>query len=77
MNETKNNRSIIANAVIWAAMIIAAALVMDGGNQAQTMMLVLIGGWFASHSLFSNSKQALRAECAFIRRLMDGASRSE
>ena len=40
---------VVANAIIWAGVILASSLVMAGSEQPETVGLLLIVGWYASH----------------------------
>lgn len=61
---------VIANALIWAAIIIAASLLTGDSEQGNTLMLLLLAGWFATQSLITGSPETRRAECAAFRRLL-------
>lgn len=50
---TALNRTRIGNAIIWAAMILASALLMGDSDNSFTMLLLLIGGWFCSNALLA------------------------
>ncbi|MEP3482114.1 MAG: hypothetical protein ABJZ55_22915 [Fuerstiella sp.] len=48
---------IVTNALVWAAMMLASAWLTvprEGGN-SNTMMMMLVAGWFATHSLIAKS----------------------
>ena len=53
------NRPAIANALVWAATMIATALLTESTNGTQTLILLMIAGWFTTHNLIGDS-----AECA-------------
>lgn len=66
MNNKATTKQTIGNALIWAAMMIASALVIEGEKAQSTMLFLLIAGWIASSSLFGGVAQSARAECAAI-----------
>jgi len=66
---------VIANALIWAAIIIATSLLTGDSEQGSTLMLILLAGWFATQSLITGSPETHRAECRTFRRLLGRDSR--
>lgn len=70
MNIRKLLNPVIGNAIIWAAIIIATSLLTDESEQGNTLMMLLLAGWFATQSFITSSPQSRRAECATIRRLL-------
>ena len=70
MKESKKSKAGLANAIIWASMIIASSLLSGDQPQGQTMTLLLIAGWFTSQNLMPGSEGAARSECAMIRRIL-------
>ena len=68
MSNKGNGRRVVGNALIWAAMIIASALLFDGREGGETMMMLLIVGWLASQPLIAGARSA-REECVGLRRL--------
>jgi hypothetical protein len=77
MSKKKTSKSVIANAIIWAGVILATALVMAGGEQSKMVGLLLIVGWYASHLNLTTSPGAMDRECAFFRRLFAGSKPTE
>ena len=55
MKTFKRHRNTIANALIWAAMMIAAALLMRGSDNSQLMLLLMVTGWFVTNGLVGES----------------------
>jgi len=55
MIERNGTRLWTANAIIWAALIIATSLIVAGtdatGSQKMTLMLIQIAGWISLHVL--------------------------
>ena len=49
-------RAHIGNAIIWAAVMLAGAMVTRGSEGADSLLLVMIAGWFASSLLFVGKK---------------------
>jgi len=50
---TTSKRTRIGNAIIWAAMILASALLMGNSDNSFTLQLLLIAGWFGSNALLA------------------------
>lgn len=69
MTETTVKRKIVGNALIWAAMMIASAILFKGQDGAKTLLLLFIAGWFATNSLIAGPRDMMRAECATFRRI--------
>ena len=70
MKTRKTLEPVIANAIIWAAIIIASSLLTGESGPGETMPLLLIAGWFATQGLVTETRRSRQAECAFIRRLL-------
>ena len=51
MKKLHVNRPTIGNALIWAAMMIAAALLMRGAENTGMLILLMTIGWFTSNGL--------------------------
>lgn len=69
MTDKETKQKSTANAIIWAAMMLATALVVKDGNNSSAMIAILIAGWLASAQLLVG-KNALKSECAMWRRIM-------
>ncbi len=69
MTNKATTKQTIGNALIWAAMMIASALVIPDEKAQTTMLFLFIAGWIASSSLFGGLAQSARAECAAVKRL--------
>lgn len=69
MNNQKNGKLLIGNAIIWAAIMIAVSLLTKGNENSQFINLLMIVGWFSTQSLMVSPKEAMAADCAIIRRL--------
>ena len=70
MKDSKQSKAGLANAIIWASMIIASSLLTGDQPQGQTMTLLLFAGWFTSQYLMPGSEEAARAECAMFRSIL-------
>lgn len=46
----------VGNAIIWAAVMLASAMVTRGTEASGDLLIVLIAGWFASSLLFVGKK---------------------
>jgi len=66
MENKSLGKQTIINAIIWAAMIIASALVIHDEKAQSTMLFLLLAGWVASSGLFGGVAHSARAECAAI-----------
>ncbi len=69
MSDKTEKKKTIANAIIWAAMILATSLVIGDSDKMAAMFPILIAGWFASAQLLSG-KGAMQQECAMWRKLL-------
>ena len=72
MKKTKSVKPAVANAMIWAAMMIASSLLMADPSEANSKMMIIlmVAGWFATQRLVPGSKQLLANERACFRRLL-------
>lgn len=77
MSKKNTSKAVVANAIIWAGVILATALVTAGGEQPKMVGLLLIIGWYASHLNLTASPSAMDRECAFFRRLFAGSKPAE
>ena len=67
----RQSLGMIANSIIWAATMLAVALILDDAEEAAFVGTVLLAGWFASFILqIPASQLAVRAECAYLRRIL-------
>ena len=46
----------VGNAVVWAAVMLASAIVTRGTEASGDLLIILIAGWFASSTLFVGKK---------------------
>ena len=69
MSEKTEKKKTIANAIIWAAMILATSLVVGDTEKMSAMIPILIAGWFASTQLVGGNDM-MQKECAMWRRLL-------
>lgn len=58
----------ITVALVWAAMMIAAALIMKGQEENYAIFLLLMSGWIATGGL-GQASGCFQAECNIIKRL--------
>lgn len=70
MSETTVKQKRVANAMIWAALMIASALILKGQDGAKVLMFLYIAGWFVTNSLIDGTENFFKAECAAFRRLI-------
>lgn len=68
MTNKQTATSNIVNALIWAAIILAASYLIKDEKVASTMLFVLIGGFVATSSLISGSGASLREEVSCMMR---------
>ncbi|MDJ0653313.1 MAG: hypothetical protein QNJ40_04090 [Xanthomonadales bacterium] len=59
---------IIGNAVLWASLMIASALLVGDSDNAPALLMLMIAGWYASQLVLTQAGDALRREWACIRR---------
>lgn len=69
MSEQTERKKTIANAVIWAAMILATSLVVGDADKMSAMLPILIAGWIASAQLMVG-KGGMQKECAMWRKIL-------
>ena len=74
MTQKNQTTPVIANAIVWAAVIIATALIMADASDDQRMSLLLlqIVGWYAVNLTLLKGGNSLRTEWACLRRLFGG-----
>ncbi|CCQ09213.1 hypothetical protein PALB_500 [Pseudoalteromonas luteoviolacea B = ATCC 29581] len=53
---------LIAHSLIWAAMMIAMALVVDDKQTNQSILFILLLGWFASFAALNRTKRSAKDE---------------
>ena len=63
-------RPAVTNAIVWAALIIATALLMSdaGDSQKSTLLLLQIAGWYTIDATLTKNRRSLKAERACLRR---------
>lgn len=69
MSEQSEKKKTIANAIIWAAMILATSLVIGDSEKTSAMLPILIAGWIASTQLLAGNGM-MQKECAMWRRML-------
>jgi hypothetical protein len=74
MTDNNQDRSVLTNAIVWAALIIATALLtMDAlGNQGMTLLLLQIAGWYTIDATLTRNRRSLKAEWACLRKRLAG-----
>ena len=57
-------RPAVTNAIVWAALIIATALLMSdaGDSQKSTLLLLQIAGWYTIDATLTKNRRSLKAE---------------
>lgn len=71
MTNKKLTTPITANALVWAALMLATALIVSGEISPEKSLFVLtlqIAGWFATNQLLVNNGRSIKAEWACIQR---------
>ncbi len=68
-------RPVFTNAIVWAALMIATALIMaDAGDKQKSLLLLLqIAGWYAVNRALVKGGNSLKAEWACLRRRISGS----
>ncbi|MBO6505019.1 MAG: hypothetical protein JJ850_16505 [Kordiimonadaceae bacterium] len=69
MSEKTEKKKTIANAIIWAAMILATSMIVGDSDKMSAMLPILIAGWFASNMMLAG-KDGMQKECAMWRKLL-------
>ena len=72
MKKDKNTqKKLIGNAMIWASIMLAVALLTRDLEKSQSFMILLlmVVGWFLSQTLVEGTKDIQGAECSQLRRL--------
>jgi hypothetical protein len=71
MTLEKNPCSLITNAVVWASLMIATALILAGSNvtsERQFFLIMLqIAGWYSINRLLHKHSDSFKSEWACIR----------
>ena len=70
MTNKKQSNPMIANAIVWAALMIATALIMADaeGRQKEFIMLMQFTGWFAINLSLVKGGNSFKSEWACLRR---------
>jgi len=74
MTIKNQKRPALTNAIVWAALIIATALLtMEApANQGMTLLLLQIAGWYTIDASLSKNGRSLKAEWACLRKRLTG-----
>jgi hypothetical protein len=59
---------VIAHSLIWAAMILAIAIVIDDKQTNQSILFILLSGWFASFTALNGTKRSAKDEWLCLKR---------
>ncbi|WP_262694268.1 hypothetical protein [Kordiimonas aquimaris] len=74
MNNVENgkvrNRNTAGHALIWAALMIASALVIKDEKAASSMLFLLFAGWTGTVVMNGGFRQAMACEAALFRRIL-------
>jgi len=62
---------IIGHAVIWASVMLATAMVINNKETGQSVMMILILGWFASLMTLDGTRRSAKREWACIKRRLN------
>jgi hypothetical protein len=69
-NQNQNNvKAVLANALVWAAVLIATSIVMGDAadQQKSSLLLIHIIGWWASDNAIRQGRMTLKQEWACIK----------
>lgn len=69
-NEPNTGRRQMMFSVVWAALIIASALVIKDNKAATIMLFLLVGGWAATAPYVGGFKKMMACERRAMRRFM-------
>lgn len=79
MTTSLQRKLLLGNAIIWAALILATSMVLRDSPQGSTVLMLVLGGFIASHlpltALVGGGRAAACAEWAFLKRSAKKASR--
>ena len=53
MSQTRSGKDNIANAIVWASVMIATSLVIEDRGETQAIIMFMIAGWAATSGLFA------------------------
>ncbi len=65
MTQKKKNTPVIANAIVWAALMIATSLVVAdeiSSQQSWVLLMLQIAGWFATNLIVVKGGRSARGE---------------
>lgn len=79
MTHKKQTTPVITNAIIWAAMMIATALLMGDADSAKsgTLLMLQIAAWFTVHHSLTGGGRSAAEEWACIKRRFGGNKSSK
>jgi len=77
MTKKKNNFKSSGTALVWAALMIAVALVVDDAEKSGILILFLVAGWVATGGLSGGRNEFAKAECRAFRRWIGAAPKAE
>ena len=74
MTIKNRNRPALTNAIVWATLIIATALLTRdlARESALTLMLLQIAGWYTVDAMLSKNRRSLKDEWACLRKRLAG-----
>ena len=77
MTQESQTTPVIANAIVWAAVIIATALIMAdaGGDRKMSLLLLQIVGWYAVNLTLLKAGNSPKAEWACLRKRFGGTKK--
>ena len=68
MTDKRKTKPVIANALVWASLMIASSLILKGDHK-DSLMLLFIAGWFVSNQMLTGKNHSVKEELACIRGL--------
>jgi len=77
MKSGKSATIMIANALLWATALLASSIVLAGTGYAEKVFYILFTLWFASFIILPGSREAMKSECAWIRKLFSSTPKNE
>ena len=77
MKSGKSTTILIVNALLWAIALLASSSVLAGTGYAEKVFYILFTLWFASFIILPGNREAMKSECAWIRKLFSSTPKNE
>ena len=77
MKSGKSATIMIVNALLWATALLASSIVLAGTGYAEKVFYILFALWFGSFLILPGSRESMKSECAWIRKLFSSTPKNE